>query len=280
VPLEVLYAPDEYLEMFKKPRYGYGKNMNPCIDCRIFLLSKAAAYMRRIGASFIATGEVVGERPMSQRRDVMTMIVRRAGLEGLVLRPLSAQLLDPTIPEQTGLVDREKLLDIRGRSRKPQMALAERYGITEYPSPAGGCLLTDPGFARRLADLMRTKPGFDSNDVNLLKVGRQFRLGPDQRVVIGRDEPDNEALLSLRRPGDVVLQSDDAPGPITLCRGALDAEALRRAAAMTARYSQARALAESSVRCERVGEDGALKPGEIFRVAPRPPEDMAAERIG
>ena len=260
VPLKRCYRPQEYLAIVRNPVHGYGKNLNPCIDCRLFLLRNAAEYMREIGASFLVTGEVVGERPMSQKRNTLRMIEKRAGLLGLILRPLSARLLEPTIPEQEGIVDRERLLDISGRSRKPQMALAERYGITEYPSPAGGCLLTDPGFSRRLRDLLATQQAVGSNDINLLKVGRHFRLSGGLRAVVGRDHADNEAILSLRRPGDVILRNADVPGPVTLCRGVPTDEALRQAAALTARYSKARDQVEVPMNHFMVLADGELEP--------------------
>src|SRR3990172_5077850 len=160
IPLKVFNISEEYLEIVKHPKHGYGSNMNPCIDCRIFIMKKTKAYMEKSGASFIVTGEVLGERPMSQRRDAMRLIEKEAGLEGVILRPLSAKLLPVTVPEKEGWVNRETLLAFQGRSRKPQMKLADHYGIHDYPSPAGGCLLTDPGFARRMKDLMFYQPDF------------------------------------------------------------------------------------------------------------------------
>jgi hypothetical protein len=267
--------------MLKHPRHGYGKNMNPCIDCKVLILKKAAEYMREIGASFIATGEVLGERPMSQRRDALALIEKEAGLQRLVLRPLSARLLEATIPEESGLVNREALLDIHGRSRKPQMELAARFSITQYPSPAGGCLLTDPGFSRRLADLLRERPDFDSNDVQLLKVGRHFRLGPAMRAVVGRDDADNQKILALARRGDTLMELTELPGPLTLCRGPFTPEALRRAGSIAARYSKGRSLPEVEIRCSNVSgcADGAA---ESFTccVPPREYTDVGAERIG
>ena len=170
IPLKVFNVSEEYLSVVKHPKHGYGRNMNPCIDCRIFMLMKTKTYMAESGASFIVTGEVLGQRPMSQRKDAMRLIEKEAGLEGLILRPLSAKVLQVTIPEKEGWVDREKLLRIQGRSRKPQIELAENYGIHDYPCPAGGCLLTDPGFAKRMKDLMVNRPDFSLNDVHLLKM--------------------------------------------------------------------------------------------------------------
>jgi len=167
IPLKVFNVSEEYLNVVKGPKHGYGRNMNPCIDCRIFMLKRAKAYMEGSGASFLVTGEVLGQRPMSQRRDAMRLIEKEGGLDGLILRPLSAKFLPPTIPEKEGWVDREKLLAIQGRSRKPQIRLAEAFGIRDYPCPAGGCLLTDPQFAKRMKDLIVHNPDFTLNDVHL-----------------------------------------------------------------------------------------------------------------
>jgi tRNA U34 2-thiouridine synthase MnmA/TrmU len=191
IPLRVFNVSEEYLEVVKHPRHGYGSNMNPCIDCRIFMLRRAKAYMESVGASFIVTGEVLGQRPMSQRKDSMCLIEKEAGLEGSILRPLSAKFLPASIPEKEGWVDRERLLNIQGRSRKPQIKLADHFGIQDYPCPAGGCLLTDPGFSKRMRDLILHHPDFSLNDVHLLKVGRHFRLSP--KVKLKRSRP------SLRR---------------------------------------------------------------------------------
>ncbi|MEW6007462.1 MAG: hypothetical protein AB1595_04845 [bacterium] len=197
IPLKVERLAEEYLEMVKNPRYGYGKNMNPCIDCRILIFKKAKAYMEELGASFVISGEVLGERPMSQRRRAMEIIEQDSGLTGLVLRPLSAKLFSPTIPEKEGWVEREKLLAITGRSRKPQMKLAEDLGITDYPCPAGGCLLTDPKFASKMKDLLKYNPDFTMNDVWLLKLGRHFRLSHLTKLIVGRNEKENKGIKQL-----------------------------------------------------------------------------------
>ncbi len=195
--------------------------------------------MKKVGASFLITGEVLGERPMSQRRDALRIIERDSKLEGLILRPLSAKLLEATIPEKEGWMDRERLLAIKGRSRKPQMQLADQFGLTEYPCPAGGCLLTDPGFASRLKDLFEHSEA-DLNDVQLLKLGRHFRLSPRTKLIVGRDEGENAKLLTLARPGDFCFQVADFPGPITIARGELNSESISEACALTARYSKAK----------------------------------------
>ena len=237
IKLKVFEVSNEYFEIVKNPKYGYGKNMNPCLDCRIFMFKKAAQYMRATGAQFLITGEVLGERPMSQRRDAMRIIERDSGLEGLILRPLSAKLLEPTIPEKKGLIDREKLLAIEGRSRKPQIQLASHFGINDYPCPAGGCLLTDPGFTRRMRDLIGQKPDFAINDVQLLKVGRHFRLAPETKLIVGRNEEENNKLLNLAKEEDMRFQSLEIQGPVGIGRGLFDENSLYTASCIIARYS-------------------------------------------
>jgi len=242
LPLKVLNVSEEYLCVVKGPKHGYGRNMNPCIDCRIFMLKKAKARMEESGAAFIVTGEVLGQRPMSQRKDAMRLIEKEAGVEGFVLRPLSAKVLPATVPEKEGWVDREKLLEVQGRTRKPQMALAEHYGIHDYPCPAGGCLLTDPGFAKRMKDLMTHDSNFSLNDVHLLKMGRHFRFSPEVKLVVGRQEEENQKIETFAQGGDILLKVSGFPGPLSLLRGKLDGRDLERAAAITAYYSKAKDL--------------------------------------
>jgi len=239
IPVEVIGLIEEFFQVVRKPRHGYGSEMNPCLDCRILMFSRARERMEEMEAAFVFTGEVLGERPMSQRREAMRLIERESGLDGRLLRPLSARLLPPTIPEKEGLVDRDKLLAIEGRSRKPQMALAEQYHINDYPCPAGGCRLTDPGFARRMRDLVHHKEDFDLNDVNLLKVGRHFRLSPEVKAVVGRNQEENQRILALAKEGDVLFEVQDWGSPVTLLRGEAGAEEISLTAAITARYSDA-----------------------------------------
>ncbi|MDH4222409.1 MAG: hypothetical protein OEV55_02600 [candidate division Zixibacteria bacterium] len=191
-----IFGGEDYLQIVKKPRYGYGRNLNPCIDCRIYLFRKAKEMMEKEGASFIFTGEVLGERPMSQRIDALRLIEKESGLQGRILRPLSAKLLEPSIPEKEGMVDRSRLLKIQGRSRKPQIHLAEEYKIIDYPCPAGGCLLSDESFSKRLKDSFQHKE--DSlRHISLLKVGRHFRLPGGAKLVVGRNQEENNLILSL-----------------------------------------------------------------------------------
>jgi tRNA U34 2-thiouridine synthase MnmA/TrmU len=256
IPLNVLNVSEEYLHVVKNPKHGYGSNMNPCIDCRIFMLKKAKAYMEEIGASFIVTGEVLGERPMSQRRDSMRLIEKEAGLDGLIVRPLSAKLLPASVPEKEGWVDREKLLKIQGRSRKPQIQLADHFGIRDYPCPAGGCLLTDPGFAKRIRDLMHHHSDFTLNDVHLLKMGRHFRLSPRLKLVVGRNEEENQKIQTFSEEGDILLKLFRFPGPLSLLRGEAGEREIEQAAAITARYSKAKDLKKVEVICKKAKEDG------------------------
>jgi len=276
VPLHEMYEPDRFLAMLRNPQYGYGSNLNPCIDCRLLLLTLAKERMAETGARFVVTGEVVGERPMSQRRDIMLAIEKRTGLTGYVVRPLSAQLLPPSIPESEGWVDRTRLLAIRGRSRKPQMALAEKFGIRDYPTPAGGCLLTDPTFAARVRDLLRHEVHLTPADIRLLKVGRHFRLAGGVRVVVGRNERENEELLALAQPQDYLLDAADYPGPTTLVRGEATQDVLREAAALTARYGKGRGLAMVRVLMRRPASGGET----VYEVAPASEDFIAAHRIG
>jgi tRNA-specific 2-thiouridylase len=255
IPLKVWNVSEEYLSVVKHPKHGYGRNMNPCIDCRIFMLKKAKARMEESGASFIVTGEVLGQRPMSQRRDAMRLIEKEAGLEGFILRPLSAKVLLVTVPEKEGWVDREKLLKIQGRSRKPQIELAEHYGIHDYPCPAGGCLLTDPGFAKRMKDLMVHDPNFFLNDVHLLKMGRHFRFSPGVKLVVGRQEEENQKIQTFAQGEDILLKVSSFPGPLSLLRGKLDERDIEKAAAITAHYSKAKDLGNIEVTYKGVNED-------------------------
>ena len=239
LPLMVLNASDEYLKMVQKPKHGYGKNMNPCIDCRIFIFKKAKKVAEEIGASFIFTGEVLDERPMSQHFQALKIIEEEAGLKGRILRPLSARLLPETIVEKEGLVDRKKLLGIRGRSRKPQIKLAYEFNVKDYPGPAGGCLLTYKEYADKLRDLFQYKKRCSMADVALLKVGRHFRLGKN-KIIVGRNEAENKLLIANRGRNDYYFEVPDIGSPITVLQGVKTKKAISTAAALTAFYSDAK----------------------------------------
>ncbi len=251
--VKLSHLSDKFLAIVKNPEHGHGKNMNPCIDCRILMLKEAREFMNLLNADFIITGEVLGQRPMSQRRECFPMIDKAAGVRGIVLRPLSAKLLAPTIPEQEGLVNRDMLLDFSGRSRKPQMALAEEFGLTEYPAPAGGCLLTEPNYSIRLRDLLEhdRDPGY--TDINLLRLGRHFRYSPECKIIVGRNREENAAIASLAGPGDRLLRVEGFGSPLTLIRGHAAGGALTVAASLCARYSDAKNLPEVNV---AVSENG------------------------
>jgi len=239
IPIETIDITDDFIEIIKNPRYGHGANINPCIDCKIYMLKHAKAMMGEIEASFLVTGEVLGERPMSQRKDALNLIEKRAEVKGILLRPLTAKNLEPTRPEIEGIVDREKLLDIKGRSRKPQMALAEKFGITEYPNPAGGCLLTDPGFAKRVKDAIAHNE-FSIGNIAILSVGRHFRLSDHARLVVGRDANENSILLSLAGSDDTVFKLKDRQGPISILIGVRDEGLVKKAAGIAAYHTKFR----------------------------------------
>jgi tRNA-uridine 2-sulfurtransferase len=233
-----------YLDMLVNPRYGYGANANPCVDCRIFMMSRAREIMKAEGAQFVFTGEVLGQRPKSQRRDTLRIIERESGLDGRLLRPLSARLLPPTIPEQEGLVDRERLLDISGRSRQRQMALARELGVTDWPQPAGGCCyLTDESFSRKFFDVLEAREAageerrIDREDVVLLSTGRHFRLSPRAKLVVGRTEVEN-ALLEHHVAGRARLEALEVLGPVALVEGVPTWEERQLAARIVARYGK------------------------------------------
>jgi tRNA-specific 2-thiouridylase len=236
VPLKTINVGEEYLKIVRKPRFGYGKNMNPCIDCRIFMLKKAKKYARETGASFIFTGEVLGQRPMSQRGKTLGIIEKEAGLKGKILRPLSAKLLPLTKIEEEGLVDREALLGIGGRSRKRQIKLAEEMKVTDYSCPGGGCLLTYREFACKLKDLFEHKKRVSLNDVQLLKIGRHFRFEKN-KIIVGRNEAENSLLLRTKTANDYCFEAQGTGSPTTLLQGPKIRTAIEKAAGLTAYYS-------------------------------------------
>jgi len=237
IPVRVRYKGMEYLKLVESPRHGRGRGLNPCIDCRIFMHKAAVELMAEEGASFLVTGEVLGQRPMSQRRDAIRIIERESATEGLILRPLSAHHFEPTVAEREGWIDRDKLLAIEGRSRKPQIHLAEELGVRDYPCPAGGCLLTDALFAARLQDLFDHKPGYDLTDVRLLRTGRHFRLRPDLKIIVGRDQAENEVLERRHAHGETIVQPADFKVPTALAREPMTDEELSTIGGILLRYA-------------------------------------------
>lgn len=269
VPLREVDFTADILALLRHPPHGFGGAMNPCIDCHALMIRRAGEIMRAGGYAFVATGEVLNQRPMSQNRKSLETVAAEAGLEGRLLRPLSAQLLPPTLPETEGSVDRARLGAIQGRQRTEQFALAKRFGLTEFPSPAGGCLLTEKGFCRKLRDLYDHTEGIPSaEDVALLRFSRHFRLPEGGRIVVGRNRADNQALKALAAHGRAILHTVNVPGPTALCIGPISPGDLRRAAQILAAYGDRGDLPTVTVR--HIAPQGT----EEFAVAPLPREDF------
>jgi tRNA U34 2-thiouridine synthase MnmA/TrmU len=246
LPLAIEDITDKHLKMLKSPRYGYGKNMNPCIDCHILMLQEAGRKMEETGADFILTGEVLGQRPMSQGKQSLYVVAKNSGFPDYILRPLSAGLLEPTKAETEGKVDRLRLLSISGRGRKEQIQMAADFGITNYAPPAGGCLLTEPMFTRRLRDLFSNQEDHDIRDLELLKYGRHFRADDQGKIIVGRNNADNEKLRGLSTDNDLILFMADFPGPqVVVPQGNI--ALLPLAASLCVRYSDAPADCEAKV---------------------------------
>lgn len=279
VPLIIKDATYEMLSFVPSPRWGWGSGMNPCIDCHVHYLRMAASLMGELGASYIVTGEVLGQRPMSQYRSALELVAKEAGLEGLVLRPLTALNLEPTRPELEGWVDRSRLLGISGRSRDHQLALARHWGLTGWTSPAGGCLLTDPEFAWKLSDLLDSGGTLTANEAHLLKYGRHFRLGPSTKAIVGRDRYENARIVTFRRAGDWLLAASAGSSPETLLRGEISEGALVTAARLTARYSKHRQLQEVDVTATPVDAAGAPPSGASIKLRVKPISDDEATRL-
>ncbi len=239
ISIEFSHGGRDYIEIVKKPKNGYGKNMNPCIDCKIFIMKKAQDFMEKIGASFLVSGEVLGQRPMSQRKKVMELIEKEAGVEGFLLRPLSAKLLTSTIPEEKGWIKRDNLYAFEGRSRKPQIRKAKELGITEYPSPAGGCYLTDLDFSIRLSD------AFEHNEdsipeLQLLHFGRHFRLKSGAKLIVGRNEKENQIIESLADDKDYLIEGVGFGSPIAVLKNSKNPEDIDISSSICIRYSKKR----------------------------------------
>ncbi len=271
--LKLFHLGERFVEIVKNPHYGHGRNMNPCIDCRVLMLREAKTLMELIGADFVISGEVLGQRPMSQRRDTLDLIAKDSGLRGLLLRPLSAKLLPITVPEIKSIVDREKLLSISGRSRKIQVSLAEEFGLKSFPTPSSGCLLTDPIYSRRLKDLLQytPNPGFD--DLNLLKIGRHFRPSEECKIIVGRNKEENLKLRKIKDKNDLILDVRGTGSPLVLLRGNNTGEFIELGASLCARYSDLKNNPEVSVTLT----DGQGE--EIIKVTPANQEIIGKYRI-
>lgn len=273
IPLMVLSVGDAYLDVIRAPKYGYGTGMNPCVDCRIYMFRIARRYMEEIGASFVVTGEVLGQRPMSQMRRPLHLIEVDSGLEGLLLRPLSAKLLEPTLPELLGIVDREHLLRISGRSRSEQIASARAKGITEYSTPAGGCLLTDAHFAKKAKDLFAHEERPTTKEMELLTIGRHFRIGPQTKIILGRNEIENLMLEGHADHGYRCVRPKFA-GPTALIAGEFDEKAEGMAVRLIVRHTKAEKRPEGVLEF--------WKDGSTWTVADLPldaPEGVMAEKL-
>lgn len=263
IKLHIVDVIEEYKDIVINPKHGYGANLNPCLDCKGFMVRKAREWMERHAFDFIVTGEVIGQRPMSQRRDTFPVVARESGAFDRLLRPLSAQLLPPTLPEREGWVDRERLLALNGRNRKPQIALAEQYGYKEYAQPAGGCcFLTDENYARRLGDLWssRGEKRYELDDVMLLKVGRHLRPRAHFKLIVGRDQGENNFLSGYRKQF-THLFAVSHEGPLALVEGDVVEGDLELAARITARFGQGRDTELVTVRVTE--KSGAVREFEV-----------------
>ena len=243
IPLVVENIASEYIRMLRNPNCGYGQQMNPCLDCHALMFRVAARHMVQGKFDFLFSGEVVGQRPMSQTKPSLRYVEKNSNSDGYILRPLSAKLLPETIPEKQGLVDREQLLDISGRGRKRQIQLAKSFGITDYPAPAGGCLLTDKGFSERLRDLFDHQETTTENELSMLRYGRHFRLNEQSKLIVGRTQIDNEKLLNYHNPQtDTLIKVKRYPGPISILHYGRRKDVITLAASICAGYSKAPAL--------------------------------------
>ena len=238
IPLHVVDFTDDELALVQNPPHGFGGAMNPCIDCHASMIRRAGELMAQLGYDFVATGEVLNQRPMSQNRQSLGVVEKASGLAGRLVRPLSAQLLAPTIPEQEGLIDRSKLLGLSGRRRESQFELAKKYGLVDYPSPAGGCKLTEKGFGRRLKDLMVHEGLGDRRLVELLNIARRFRLPDGTGVILGRDAAENAALVKACGPTDTLLAPISVPGPTALIPKVCTPDGLDQAARLVCAWSR------------------------------------------
>ncbi len=248
IPLTVRPILGVYLKMLKNPPAGYGKYMNPCMDCHALMFKLAGEMMRENNFDFLFSGEVLGQRPMSQNKSSLGYVEKHSGFKGFIVRPLSAKNLPATIPEKEGLIDRDRLWDITGRGRNRQIKLAEKFGITDYPAPAGGCLLTDKNFSNRLRDLFEHQDDCTEEELYLLKHGRHFRLNPDAKLIVGRTEQDNQNILKYHNPAaDTVIDLRDYPSPIALVPHGAGKDAIRLAAAICTGYSKAPKLSPVDV---------------------------------
>lgn len=273
VALHIVSFADAIAKAIAHPRYGFGSAMNPCVDCHIAMVKTAGRHMAEWGIDFLATGEVLDQRPMSQNHKRLETVAVESGYSDLLLRPLSATLLPETRPEREGWVDRQALLALHGRSRKPQIALAERYHLKDYPTPAGGCCLTDPNFCGRVKDLRDHDELGDEVALRRLRVGRHFRIGPHLKLIIGRDQKDNAVLEAGARDNEICLSPETIPGPTGLLSAGADESSIRQAAALCAGLSDGRNAIEMAMRVVGSGMD------MICSIRPASREEIERVRI-
>lgn len=274
IPLHIIDIVEEYKDVLTNPKHGYGANLNPCLDCKVFMVNKAKEWAEENGFDFIITGEVIGQRPKSQRKETMPIIAEESGADDRLLRPLCAKLLPPTLPEREGWVNREELYDLNGRSRKPQMAMADKFGFDEYSQPAGGCcFLTDPNYAVKLQDLWdnRGNQDYELDDIMLLKVGRHLRPKPEFKLIVSREEGENNFLMGYRKQFTHLFCSSH-PGPLVLVDGELSAEDEHLAASIIARWGKGRNAESVEVTLVRPQQ-----PAKVLQVAPMAASDIPNE---
>lgn len=271
IKLHIVDIVEEYKDVLLNPKHGYGANMNPCLDCKIFMVRKAKEWIEKHGFDFIITGEVVGQRPMSQRKETMPVVADQSGANDLLLRPLSARNLPPTLPERAGWIDREKLHGFSGRSRKPQMALAKAFGFDDYAQPAGGCcFLTDEQYSVKLSDLWtsRNSRDYDLDDIMLLKVGRHIRPAPHFKIIIAREEGEGKFLQGYRKRF-IAINCVSHPGPLALIDGDPGEDDIRLAGRLVARYSKGKENEQVELELTRYGAEP-----ETLLAQPFPPLDI------
>jgi len=272
-PLTIRDFTDDIIRLISSPRHGFGACLNPCLDCHALMLKRAGDMMPGLGCSYICTGEVLNERPMSQTRKSLQIVARDSGYEGMIVRPLSALLLDPTVPEEKGWINRKLLLDLEGRSRKRQFALAKDFGVESYPTPSGGCKLTEPNYTRRLKDLIEHEGLENRRMLALLKIGRHFRISGSVRLIVGRDERENEIICRAVLEGDVLLNPEDFPGATALLPHCSGEDAIVRSATICAAYSDSPQGAGTRIRARTSGIE------RIITVVPALRTDFDKDRI-
>ena len=274
IKLHIIDVIEPYKDVLLNPKHGYGANMNPCLDCKCFMVSQALKWIKENGFDFIITGEVVGQRPMSQRAQTMPIVQAESGAGDLLVRPLCAKKLPATRPEREGWLDREKLFEFSGRTRKPQMALAKQYNFTDYATPAGGCcFLTDEVYSRKLVDMWQARADreYDLDDIMLLKVGRHIRPRPHFKLIVGREEGENKYLEGYRKQF-THMRSVSHTGPLVLIDGTVSDDDLVLAARLTARFGRGKTA--DKVEIEATLIDGTSK---TLKVIPLPPTQLKEE---